>query len=90
MTGTKEEAFALEQQAIGRAYRQGQTRQVTVVRFIVKDTLEETLHYRNNTVEKKLEGTHCDALNLVSINLNFESCLPCSFVNSSWFIISHS
>jgi len=38
--GSRTEAQAIEQQAIGRAYRQGQTRQVTVVRFIVRNTIE--------------------------------------------------
>jgi SNF2 family DNA or RNA helicase len=51
MTCSKEEAFALEQQAIGRAYRQGQTRQVTIVRFVIRNTIEEVFHYRNNTKE---------------------------------------
>eukprot|EP00026_Physarum_polycephalum_P005981 Phypoly_transcript_06020.p1 GENE.Phypoly_transcript_06020~~Phypoly_transcript_06020.p1 ORF type:complete len:561 (+),score=164.54 Phypoly_transcript_06020:171-1685(+) len=38
--GTKEVAKGIEQQAIGRAYRQGQTKPVTVVRFVARDTLE--------------------------------------------------
>jgi len=40
VTGTKNEAQAIEAQAIGRAYRQGQKKQVTVVRFMVKDSPE--------------------------------------------------
>jgi len=38
--GTKKESKAIEDQAIGRAHRQGQKQQVVVVRFIVKDTIE--------------------------------------------------
>jgi hypothetical protein len=48
MSGTKEEAQAVESQAIGRAYRQGQTQKVTIVRFIVKETLEQEIYLRNN------------------------------------------
>ncbi len=47
MTGGKEEAQAYEQQAIGRAQRQGQTKPVTVVRFIIKNTIEYDLYLRN-------------------------------------------
>lgn len=38
--GTKEEAQAVETQAIGRAYRQGQKRQVVVARFITRKSIE--------------------------------------------------
>jgi hypothetical protein len=34
--GTKKEALATEQQAIGRSHRQGQDKQVTIVRYITK------------------------------------------------------
>lgn len=50
VSGTKKEAQAVESQAIGRAYRQGQTKQVTVVRFIVKNTIEHVTYMRNNDV----------------------------------------
>lgn len=40
-------ALATEQQAIGRAHRQGQTRAVTVVRFYVRGTHEESDARRN-------------------------------------------
>lgn len=49
MSGTVEEARAYENQAIGRAYRQGQTQRVTVVRFIVNDTAEQDLYQRNKS-----------------------------------------
>lgn len=48
MTGSKKEAQAIESQAIGRAYRQGQSRPLTVVRFIVQHTIEHVLYLRNN------------------------------------------
>lgn len=38
--GTKEQARATEQQAIGRAHRQGQKNTVKIVRFVVRDTIE--------------------------------------------------
>jgi hypothetical protein len=44
-----EEARAYENQAIGRAYRQGQTQRVTVVRFVVNDTAEQELYLRNKS-----------------------------------------
>jgi SNF2 family DNA or RNA helicase len=47
MTGTKEEAQAYENQAIGRAQRQGQTKPVTVVRFVIKNTIEHEFYIRN-------------------------------------------
>lgn len=40
MQGTAKEIRATEAQAIARAYRQGQTRKVTIVRFIIRDTIE--------------------------------------------------
>jgi len=36
----------MESQAVGRAYRQGQTKRVTVVRMIMKDTVEEDAYYK--------------------------------------------
>jgi len=41
--GHPEEVKAIEAQAIGRAFRMGQKSQVTVVRFIVQNTIEEEL-----------------------------------------------
>lgn len=47
MTGTKEQAQAYESQAVGRAQRQGQTQPVTVVRFVIKNTIEHEYYVRN-------------------------------------------
>ncbi len=47
MTGTKQEAKAVESQAIGRAYRQGQKAKVTVVRFVIRNTVDHELYLRN-------------------------------------------
>ena len=41
--GTYEYRRNTEWQAIGRAYRMGQTKKVTVVRFIIKDTVEDEI-----------------------------------------------
>jgi len=50
VAGTAEQAKAVEGQAIGRAHRLGQDRQITVVRFIVRDTVEYDLYLRNTAV----------------------------------------
>jgi SNF2 family DNA or RNA helicase len=47
MDGTVEEARATEVQALGRAHRQGQYLKVTLVRFIIQDSVEEELYLRN-------------------------------------------
>lgn len=44
MQGSAKEIKATEAQAIARAYRQGQEEVVTIVRFIIKDTLEHRLY----------------------------------------------
>lgn len=49
VAGSKEEARAIEAQAIGRAHRMGQDKEITVVRMIVKDTIEHELYLRNNS-----------------------------------------
>lgn len=58
--GTYEYRRNTEWQAIGRAYRTGQTKQVQVVRFIVKNTVEEEIYDMNkkaDIAEKKAEKT---------------------------------
>eukprot|EP00029_Vermamoeba_vermiformis_P008911 TRINITY_DN4297_c1_g1_i1.p1 TRINITY_DN4297_c1_g1~~TRINITY_DN4297_c1_g1_i1.p1 ORF type:complete len:1047 (+),score=234.72 TRINITY_DN4297_c1_g1_i1:95-3235(+) len=52
VTGSKKEAQAIESQAIGRAHRQGQTKQITIVRFVVRNTIEHALYLRNNDVNE--------------------------------------
>lgn len=44
---SKENALAIENQAVGRAVRLGQKKSVQVVRFIIKDTIEEEYYKRN-------------------------------------------
>jgi len=43
----------VEMQAIGRAYRLGQDKQVEVVRFIIKDSIEEDIYKINNEDDEK-------------------------------------
>lgn len=51
--GTYEHRRNTEWQAIGRAYRTGQTKQVEVVRFIIKDTVEEKIYNMNKEEDSK-------------------------------------
>jgi SNF2 family DNA or RNA helicase len=44
-----------ENQAIGRAHRIGQKEKITVVRFIIKDTVEEQIYKMNKQEEQKLK-----------------------------------
>lgn len=48
--GTRDEALAVERQAIGRSHRQGQTKSVIVARFVVSNTIEYQLHRRNHAL----------------------------------------
>lgn len=48
--GTKEEADAIESQAIGRAHRQGQKKKLVVIRMVMKDTVEEELLKRKDEI----------------------------------------
>jgi len=45
----KAECIAIEHQAIGRACRIGQTKELTVMRLLCKDTIEEEIYNRLNT-----------------------------------------
>lgn len=45
--GTFEERQAIETQALGRAYRTGQTKEVTVVRLVIKNSIEEMIYHSN-------------------------------------------
>jgi SNF2 family DNA or RNA helicase len=46
----------MEGQAIGRAHRTGQTKQVSVVRFIIKDTVEEEIYNENIKEDAKFKS----------------------------------
>lgn len=52
--GTYEYRRNTEWQAIGRAYRMGQTSQVNVVRFIIRNTVEEQIYNMNKDEEAKV------------------------------------
>jgi SNF2 family DNA or RNA helicase len=44
-----------EWQAIGRAHRMGQTKQVEVIRMIIKDTIEDEIYMKNLEEDKKFK-----------------------------------
>jgi SNF2 family DNA or RNA helicase len=48
--GSKQEAQAVELQAIGRAHRQGQTKQIYIVRFVVRNSIDHRVYLRNNNL----------------------------------------
>ena len=52
--GTYEYRRNTEWQAIGRAYRMGQTKEVEVVRFIIENTVEEEIYNMNKSEDDKL------------------------------------
>lgn len=57
--GTYDEAKAIEDQAIGRAYRQGQSESVTVVRLLIQDTIEHAQYlerFENQDMQKSTEA----------------------------------
>jgi len=73
--GTKKESKAIEDQAVGRAHRQGQKQQVTVVRFIVTDTIEHEQYLLPNETgspEKKKRLTRTSSLATFTANLTAE------------------
>jgi len=53
VSGEYEYRRNMEWQAIGRAYRMGQTNRVEVVRFIIKDTVEEDIYQMNKAEDVK-------------------------------------
>jgi SNF2 family DNA or RNA helicase len=56
VSGAYEYRRNMEWQAIGRAYRLGQTKSVEIVRFIIKDTVEEEI-YKDNKIEDMKQQT---------------------------------
>ena len=51
--GSYEYRRNVEWQAIGRAYRTGQTKKVTIVRMIIKDSVEEEIYKKNKEEDAK-------------------------------------
>lgn len=60
MQGSIEEARAYEMQALGRAHRQGQDQKVHLVRFVVRDSVEEELYTRNKSSGRSKSCHTCD------------------------------
>ena len=49
-----DEGRSIEAQAIGRAFRQGQTKTIVVARFVIENTCEEEQHTRNTRPVKQV------------------------------------
>lgn len=62
--GSKEDIEKKENQAIGRVHRLGQTKDINVIRFVMKDTLEEQLYKKfiniNNKNEIEFDDNHSE------------------------------
>ena len=65
--GDKQKRIDIENQASGRACRIGQKRPVEIIRFIIKDTIEEYIYYDN---EKELNYNINPSLNIEPFELN--------------------
>jgi hypothetical protein len=72
VSGSYEYRKNTEGQAIGRAHRTGQTKQVSVVRFIIKDTVEEEI-YNENLVEDAKFKTDVKMTMLTDDNINLDT-----------------
>ncbi len=55
-----------ERQAVGRAHRLGQKLQIKIVRFIIKDSVEEEI-YNMNMIENKKHGAEELSLNQITV-----------------------
>jgi SNF2 family DNA or RNA helicase len=73
ISGTKEEADAIEGQAIGRSCRLGQDKQVKVIRMIVKDTIEHAVYMGTYTNKDKDKDNNNDGATNISIQDLIES-----------------
>jgi len=58
----------VEWQAIGRAYRTGQTKKVTVVRMIIKDSVEEEIYKKNKEEDVKYKDNRNLIDKLLEVN----------------------
>jgi hypothetical protein len=66
--GSYEYRRNIEWQAIGRAYRTGQTKKVTVVRMIIKDSVEEEIYKKNKEEDKKYKDNRSLIDKLLEVN----------------------
>jgi hypothetical protein len=73
ISGTYEYRRNMEWQAVGRAYRLGQSKPVEIVRFIIRDTVEEEI-YKDNKIEDEKQKTQLRISETTdtTINLNDE------------------
>lgn len=69
------ELQSAEMQAVGRAYRQGQTQQVTIVRFLVRGTIEHQLYVKNYLEDEEEKAKASDTLHKAVALANQEKLL---------------
>lgn len=74
--GSYEYRRNMEWQAIGRAYRMGQKKKVNVIRFIMKDTVEEEIYKINKEEDKKFK----DNIDLIDkmVEMDDEKIVACT------------
>jgi SNF2 family DNA or RNA helicase len=66
--GSYEYRRNVEWQAIGRAYRTGQTKKVTIVRMIIKDSVEEEIYKKNKEEDLKYKDDKSLIDKLLEVN----------------------
>ena len=78
-----------EWQAVGRAYRTGQTKKVEIVRFVIKDSVEEEIYLMNKRVDSekqtqvKIEEINDDSITLTPTQLdNFKNSIKNIAINN--------
>jgi SNF2 family DNA or RNA helicase len=71
--GSLEFRTSIEAQAIARSHRIGQTEQVEIVRFIIKNTIEEEIYNSNKLNSEKIDTVEINENNIILKKENIET-----------------